>query len=167
MPNIGRGVGKGVNHIGIAEIDLVDLAESADTLHIAYKIASMQIIYPAVRINACGRGMSLDKYKVLDTEEFPDGYKSFTKQLKIKSSKCISYQVHRHCDEVWTFIDGEEELVFDGIRSEVGRGRYGSGQKRYSICLRAISDLTLIEVQSGDLLVESDIEHFEWIWNDR
>lgn len=66
--------------------------------------------------------MSLDKYKVLDTEEFPDGYKSFTKQLKIKSSKCISYQVHRHCDEVWTFIDGEEELVFDGIRSEVGRG---------------------------------------------
>lgn len=124
VANIGRGVGKGVNHIGIAEIDLVDLAESADTLHIAYKIASMQIIYPAVRINACGRGMSLDKYKVLDldTEEFPDGYKSFTKQLKIKSSKCISYQVHRHCDEVWTFIDGEEELVFDGIRSEVGRG---------------------------------------------
>lgn len=164
VANIGRGVGKGVNHIGIAEIDL---AESADTLHIAYKIASMQIIYPAVRINACGRGMSLDKYKVLDTEEFPDGYKSLTKQLKIKSGKCISYQVHRHCDEVWTFIDGEGELVLDGIRSIVGRGDTITIKKGIKHAVRAISDLTFIEVQSGALLVESDVERFEWIWNDR
>lgn len=48
------------------------------------------------------------EYKVVDTAEFSDGYKSLTKQLKIKSGKSISYQVHRHRDEVWTFIDGEE-----------------------------------------------------------
>lgn len=29
--------------------------------------------------------------------------------------------------------------------------------------VRAISDLTFIEVQSGALLVESDVERFEWI----
>lgn len=51
------------------------------------------------------------EYKVVDTAEFSDGYKSLTKQLKIKSGKSISYQVHRHRDEVWTFIDGEGELV--------------------------------------------------------
>lgn len=62
------------------------------------------------------------EYKVVDTAEFPDGYKSLTKQLKIKSGKCISYQVHCHRDEVWTFIDGEGELVLDGVMSVVGRG---------------------------------------------
>lgn len=30
--------------------------------------------------------------------------------------------------------------------------------------VRAISDLTFIEVQSGDLLVEEDIERFDWNW---
>lgn len=48
-----------------------------------------------------------DKYKVVDTAEFPDGYKSLTTQLVVESGKNISYQVHRHCNEVWTFIDGE------------------------------------------------------------
>ena len=99
------------------------------------------------------------EYKVVDTVEFPDGYKSLTKQLKIKSSKCISYQVHRHRDEVWTFIDGEGELVLDGIRSVIGTIRKGV---RHAV--RAISDLTFIEVQSGDLLVEEDIERFDWNW---
>lgn len=40
------------------------------------------------------------EYKVVNTAEFSDGYKSLTKQLKIKSGKGISYQIHRHRDEV-------------------------------------------------------------------
>lgn len=48
------------------------------------------------------------EYKVIDIAEFSGSYKSLTKQLtEIKSSKGISYQVHRHRNEVWTFIDGE------------------------------------------------------------
>ena len=104
------------------------------------------------------------KYKVVDTAEFPDGYKSLTKQLKIKSGKNISYQVHRHRDEVWTFIDGEGELVLDGIRSVVGRGNTVIIRKGVKHAVKAISDLTFIEVQSGDLLVEEDIERFDWKW---
>ena len=104
------------------------------------------------------------KYKVVDTAEFPDGYKSLTKQLKIKSGKNISYQVHRHRDEVWTFIDGEGELVLDGIRSVVGRGNTVIIRKGVKHAVKAISDLTFIEVQSGDLLVEEDIGRFDWKW---
>ena len=62
------------------------------------------------------------EYKVVNTAEFSDGYKSLTKQLKIKSGKGISYQLHRHRNEVWTFIDGEGVLVLDDIRSVVSRG---------------------------------------------
>ena len=98
------------------------------------------------------------EYKVVNTAEFSDGYKSLTKQLKIKSGKGISYQIHRHRDEVWTFIDGEGELVLDGIRSIVGRGDTVTIKKGVKHAVKALSDLTFIEVQSGDLLVEEDIE---------
>ncbi len=104
------------------------------------------------------------EYKVVDTAEFPDGCKSLTKQLKIKSGKCISYQVHRYHDEIWTFIDGEGELVLDGIRSVVGRGDTVTIRKGVKHAVRAISDLTFIEVQFGKLLVEEDIERFDYKW---
>lgn len=107
------------------------------------------------------------EYKVVNTAEFSNGYKSITKQLKIKSDKSISYQLHRHRNEVWTFIDGEGVLVLDDIRSVVSRGDTVTIKKGVKHTVRAISDLTFIEVQSGELLVESDVERFEWIWNDR
>lgn len=104
------------------------------------------------------------EYRVVDTAEFPDGYKSLTKQLRIRAGKGISYQVHRHRDEVWTFIDGEGELVLDGVRSLVGRGDTVTIRKGVRHAVRAVSDLTFIEVQSGDLLVEEDIERFDCDW---
>ena len=105
------------------------------------------------------------EYKVVDTAEFSDGYKSFTKQLKIKAGKGISYQVHRHRDEVWTFIDGDGLLVLDGVVSSIGRGDTVHIKKGVKHAVNAISDLTFIEVQSGDLLVEEDIERFDWEWS--
>ena len=53
------------------------------------------------------------EYKVIDTAEFSDGYKSLTKQLKIKSGKCISYQLHRHRDEVWMFEEDIERFDWE------------------------------------------------------
>ena len=104
------------------------------------------------------------EYKVMDSVEFPDGFKSLTKQLKIKAGKGISYQVHRHRDEVWTFVDGKGELVLDGVRSVVGRGDIVTIKKGVRHAVRAVLDLTFIEVQYGDLLVEEDIERFVWDW---
>lgn len=104
------------------------------------------------------------EYKVVDTAEFSNGYKSITKQLKIKSDKSISYQLHRHRNEVWTFIDGEGVLVLDDIRSVVSRGDTVTIKKGVKHAVRAISDLTFIEIQSGDLLVEEDIERFDYKW---
>ena len=104
------------------------------------------------------------EYKVVYTAEFSDGYKSLTKQLKIKSGKSISYQVHRHRDEVWTFIDGEGELVLDDIRSVISRGDTITIKKGVKHAVRAISELTFIEVQSGNLLAEEDIEQFDYKW---
>ena len=102
------------------------------------------------------------EYKIIDTTKFSNGYKSLTMQLKIKADKGISCQVHHHRDEVWTIINGEGELVLDGIRSVIGRGDTVTIKKGVKHAIRAISDLTFIEVQSGELLSEEDIEMLDY-----
>ncbi len=104
------------------------------------------------------------EYKVVDMTEFPDGYKTLTKQLIIRAGKHISYQIHHHRTEVWTFIDGEGELILDDVKTIVKRGDTVCIKKEMKHAVRAITDLRFIEVQSGDLLIEEDIERFDWDW---
>jgi mannose-1-phosphate guanylyltransferase len=82
----------------------------------------------------------------------------------IRAGKNISYQVHHHRDEVWTFIDGEGQLVLDGVVTRVSRGDVINIKKGVRHAVRATTDLRFIEVQAGDMLIEEDIERFEWIW---
>ena len=104
------------------------------------------------------------EYKVIDTVSFPDGYETLTRQLKIKAGKSISYQAHRYRDEVWTFIDGEGMLALDGKMTRIGRGDTVCIRKGMRHAVKAMTDLLFIEVQSGDLLVEEDVERFDWNW---
>ena len=104
------------------------------------------------------------EYKVIDTVSFPDGYETLTRQLKIKAGKSISYQAPRYRDEVWTFIDGEGMLALDGKMTRIGRGDTVCIRKGMRHAVKAMTDLLFIEVQSGDLLVEEDVERFDWNW---
>ncbi len=104
------------------------------------------------------------EYKVVDMIEFADGYKALTKQLLIKAGKNISYQVHHHRDETWTFIQGEGRLILDGVETKVERGVTISIKKEVKHAVKAITDLRFIEVQFGDELIEEDIERFDWNW---
>lgn len=106
------------------------------------------------------------EYKVIDEIECPDGHRTLTKQLVVRAGKNISYQVHKHRDEVWTFIDGDGLLVLNGEVSKVSRGVTVHIKKGTLHAVKAQSDLRFIEVQSGDWLVEEDIERFEWSWRE-
>ncbi len=103
-------------------------------------------------------------YRVIDHMEFADGHSALTKQLVLKAGGSISYQIHHHRDEVWTFVDGRGLLVLDGVVREVGRGDVIHILKGQRHAVRALTDLSFIEVQSGSELVEEDIERFEWEW---
>ncbi len=106
------------------------------------------------------------KYKVLGRDTHGDGYKSLTKSLVIHPGKSISYQMHEHRDEVWTFVDGEALVALDGKVKKVGRGDVVIIKKGQYHAVKAISQIEIIEVQSGDLLEESDIIRVSWSWDE-
>lgn len=104
-------------------------------------------------------------YKVVCKDTFPDGHQILTKELCITAGHGISYQRHHHRDEVWTFVDGTGRLVVDGVERTVGRGDVVNIRRESLHAVRAVTDLTLIEVQSGDQLVEEDIDRFPYEWD--
>lgn len=105
-------------------------------------------------------------YKVIDRITFPDGHCALTKQLYLKPGGNISYQLHRHREEVWTFVNGEGLLALDGKVRRVSRGDVIHIAKGELHAVKALSDLHIIEVQSGDNLIEEDIERFPWSWEE-
>lgn len=107
------------------------------------------------------------EYKVIDSTGFEDGHQTLTRLVTVKVGKGTSYQVHRHRDEVWTFIDGEGELVLDGEVRKVTRGDVIRIRKGVRHAVRAITDLRFIEVRMGTDLVEEDMERFDWNWENR
>ena len=74
--------------------------------------------------------------------------------------------MHEHRDEDWTFVDGEALVAIDGKVTKVGRGDVVIIKKGQHHAVKAISQIEIIEVQSGDILEESDIIRFDWKWED-
>lgn len=104
-------------------------------------------------------------YRVIDRYVTPNERNhSLTKRLCIKAGKSISYQIHFHRDEVWTFVDGTGRLVLDGEVREVKAGDVAFIRKGQKHAVKALTDLHFIEVQIGDELIEEDIERFDYHW---
>ena len=103
-------------------------------------------------------------YTVLDNVEYPDGFCALTKRLSLKTGSAISYRRHKWCDKVWTFIDGEGEIVLDSERRAIHRGETIFIPKGMLHALRALTELSFIEVQNGPNLIEEDIERFQFNW---
>lgn len=105
-------------------------------------------------------------YRVLDNAEYEDGTRALTKTIHLNAGKNISYQLHHHRSEVWTCVEGEGVFVLDGERKEVKRGDVINIPVEHLHAIKATTDLTFIEVQIGNPLVDEDIERFEWKWSE-
>ena len=103
-------------------------------------------------------------YRVIDSTTYTDGYKSLTKSITLRSGKNISYQIHAHRDEVWTFVDGEGLLLLDDRLIPVSRGYVANIKRGQKHAVKALTDLTFIEVQSGEELIEEDITRLKMEW---
>lgn len=107
---------------------------------------------------------SWGSYRVLDNAEYEDGTRSLTKTIHLNAGKNISYQLHHHRSEIWTCVEGEGILVLNGECRNVKRGDVMNIPVEHLHAIKATTDLTFIEVQIGNPLVEEDIERFEYEW---
>lgn len=105
-------------------------------------------------------------YRVLDDSFYSDGHHSLTKSITLKPGKNISYQIHHHRTEVWTFVEGEGIFVLDGKERRVKAGDVAVIPVEHWHAIKALTELTFIEVQSGNPLVEEDIERTAWEWSE-
>ena len=103
-------------------------------------------------------------YRVLDDTTYADGNHSLTKSVTLKPGKHISYQIHHHRAETWTFVQGEGLFVLDGVEQYVKAGDTVHIPVEHYHAIKALTELTFIEVQCGNPLIEEDIERFEWDW---
>ena len=105
------------------------------------------------------------EYRVLYFQQFENGKKCLTKELVIIPTKSISYQKHNHRNEIWTFVKGTGLLVINGKVTKVKDGDSVYIKTGDLHAIKAIDELHIIEVQIGDLLIEEDIERFDWDWD--
>lgn len=105
-------------------------------------------------------------YRVLDDSYYANGRHSLTKSITLKEGKNISYQIHHHRSEVWTFVQGEGIFVMDGVEKHVKAGETVVIPVEHWHAIKALTELTFIEVQSGNPLIEEDIERTEWKWSE-
>lgn len=153
--------------ICIGTTDLV-VATSNDGILVADKAHSEDLKAHLAKLGTDSRPMYEERrwgeYKVIDHIEFPDGQKVLTKQLCIKAGKNISYQVHHQREEVWTIINGTGRVVIGGEERNVKPGDVVHIRREQFHAIRAITDLYIIEVQSGDRLTEDDITRYPYNW---
>ena len=103
-------------------------------------------------------------YRVLDDSYYADGRHSLTKSITLKAGKNISYQIHHHRSEVWTFVEGEGIFVLNGEERRVKAGDTVIIPLEHWHAIKAITELTFIEVQSGNPLIEEDIDRINYEW---
>ncbi|WP_127531060.1 sugar phosphate nucleotidyltransferase [Paenibacillus kobensis] len=106
------------------------------------------------------------QYKVVDYIRYDDGREVLTKRIAITAGRNLSYQYHLNRSEVWTVIGGEGEMVLDGRYRRIAAGDVIQVPAGMRHSIRAISDLEIIEVQSGGELVEEDIVRLCMDWSE-
>ncbi|WP_407269711.1 sugar phosphate nucleotidyltransferase [Radiobacillus sp. PE A8.2] len=102
--------------------------------------------------------------RVLDYATYDDGQEMVTKRICINEGKNSSYHYHNIRDEVWTIVKGEGELALDDHLTRVKAGDIIHLPRGKKHCIRAISNLEFIEVQTGIGISDEDFTrlYFEW-----
>ena len=99
---------------------------------------------------------SWGNYQVLDVH--PEG---MTVKVTLKPGQRMSYHIHAQRDEVWTVVSGEGETLIDGMTQTVRPGDVVTILAGCKHRVRALTELTLIEVQLGKNITVHDKRKYE------
>ncbi len=89
--------------------------------------------------------------------------RAILKQIRVKPGCRLSLQSHRHRDELWTVVQGTATVEIDGELRTLPEGGTVTVPRgaHHRLSNKTQEWLTVIEIQSGELLSEDDIERFE------
>ena len=94
---------------------------------------------------------SWGSYHVLDVQ--PEG---MTVKVTLRAGAQMNYHSHEHRNEVWTVVSGEGETLIDGMTQQVGPGDVITILSGCKHRVKAITELTMIEVQLGKNITVHD-----------
>jgi len=103
-------------------------------------------------------------YMILDHTSYSDS-EVITKKIKICAGKNLSYQYHEKRKEIWNVLKGNGKVILDGQIKEIEAGDIISIPEGMKHAIRAITDLEIIEIQSGKEIIREDIHRIEEAWD--
>jgi mannose-1-phosphate guanylyltransferase len=103
-------------------------------------------------------------YRVLEYVKYEEGNEVLTKRIGIDSGKNLSYQLHFKRTETWTVLKGDGILLLEGKPYHLRVGDTISIPLGKKHALKAITDVEILEVQSGIELVEDDVHRISLEW---
>jgi mannose-1-phosphate guanylyltransferase len=105
-------------------------------------------------------------YRVLDYTRSKEKQEVLTKRVHVFQGQNQSYQMHLKRSEVWTIISGTGEFVLDGFFYPIKEGDVLAIPQGAKHAVLAMTDMDIIEVQTGTELVEEDDVRIYMEWDD-
>lgn len=102
-------------------------------------------------------------YKILDYSKEGE-FETITKKVLVKAGESLIYHKHLKRDEVWAIIKGKGELILNNNHRFINSGDIIIIPKKSNHTIKAITDIELIEIQSGKDLYSEDFIEINISW---
>ena len=99
---------------------------------------------------------SWGRFRVLDAQ--PEG---LTVKVTLKPGAQMNYHSHEYRNEVWTVVSGEGETLIDGMTQHIRPGDVITILAGCKHRVKALTELTMIEVQLGKNISVTDKQKFQ------
>ena len=153
-----------VSLVGVTDLVVV---ETSDAVLVAHKDKAQDVKKVVEELKARGRSEAdlhrevFRPWGAYDSIDYGDRYQ--VKRITVKPGARLSLQMHHHRAEHWVVVKGEAEVTCDGktfLLSE-DQSTYIPIGAVHRLANPGLTDLEIIEVQSGGYLEEDDIVRFD------
>ena len=129
------------------------VAISSDGILIADKERSehMKTYVEKIAVNTMYAEKSWGSFRVIDIQPG-----AMTVKISMNANEKMSYQMQNLCKEIWTVISGKGEAILDGIGHMLSPGDVIPIAAGCKHTIKAITNLSLLELQMGDEIVTTD-----------
>ncbi|WP_019720324.1 sugar phosphate nucleotidyltransferase [Heyndrickxia coagulans] len=105
-------------------------------------------------------------YRVLEYVKYNENLEMLTKRIALNAGQNLSYHYHLERSETWTIIKGKGIVIKDDNIVQVSEGDVVQIHKGERHALKAITDLEVIEVQTGSMLIDEDVIRLFYNWDE-